>query len=92
MDILIREALIITPTYIQNNKVYIAEADEQIVGYFFAFIAQWQDRGQLPAGRDARSLARFFVALATGMNVDARRRCNHDVLEDMVREALTVLN
>lgn len=76
----------------QETREIIRGSAEKMEDELTAFIAQWQDRGELAAGRDVRSLARFFVALATGMNVDARRRCNRGVLEDMAKVALTVLN
>jgi len=76
----------------QEIREIIRGSAEKMEDELAAFIAQWQEHGELAAGRDARSLARFFVALATGMNVDARRRCNRGVLEDMAKEALTVLN
>lgn len=76
----------------QEIRETIRASAEMMEEELVTFLAQWQERGELAAGRNVRALARFFVGLATGMNVDARRRCNRDALEDMAKEALAVLN
>lgn len=59
---------------------------------FFRFFAEGQQRGEIAADRDIRALARFFIGLVRGISVVARIHKDRNILEDMVKVGLEVLD
>ncbi|HEY9078518.1 TetR/AcrR family transcriptional regulator [Magnetovibrio sp.] len=57
-----------------------------------AVIERGQHRGEITSAQSAREMARFFVAIAQGINVMARANPAPDVLRDIVSQALRTLD
>ena len=57
-----------------------------------AVIERGQHRGEITSAQSAREMARFFVAIAQGINVMARANPAPDVLPDIVIQALPTLD
>ena len=58
---------------------------------FAGALARAQETGEIPAGRDPRSLARFLVSNLHGLRVLARAGTDRRTLEDAARVALEAL-
>lgn len=54
-------------------------------------IERGQERGEITTDSTARSLARFYVATAQGINVMARANPDKDTLQDIVNNATAIL-
>jgi AcrR family transcriptional regulator len=64
----------------------------QVEAIFEAALRKAQQSGELAGGKDARGLARFFLATIQGMRATARASSNRAGLEQVARIALSALD
>ena len=70
---------------------HVARGMEQIVDAYCRAIERGQKAGEIPADRDARALARFFVNTEIGLLVWSKGGASRAALTDVVNEALLAL-
>ena len=85
-----------------NTAVELAPHDEEVATRISRYVSRTEDAferalvrgcaaGEIPADRDPKALARFFVSTLHGVRVLARAGVDRAVLDDSVRTALEVL-
>jgi TetR/AcrR family transcriptional regulator, transcriptional repressor for nem operon len=68
----------------------IAEGFGRQESAIYRVLRRAQAEGSLPASLDARALARFFMAVAQGLNVVNKAVADPGILQDITRVAMTV--
>ena len=63
----------------------VATGMERTVAVFHETVVRAQALGEIPAGRDARALARYLVSSLNGLRVMAEAGADRAALEDVVR-------
>jgi TetR/AcrR family transcriptional repressor of nem operon len=71
---------------------HIAAGMERTVDAFHDAVVRAQALGEIPAGRDARALARYLVSSMNGLRVMAEAQADRAALEDVIRLTLTALD
>jgi TetR/AcrR family transcriptional regulator, transcriptional repressor for nem operon len=59
---------------------------------FYAVLERGQKSGEIAKEKDICAIARLFIALSYGLNISARLHADREVLEDMVKAALSILD
>jgi TetR/AcrR family transcriptional regulator, transcriptional repressor for nem operon len=85
-----------------NTAVELAPHDEEVAARISRYVGRTEEafertlvrgqaRGEIPADKDPKALARFLVSTLHGVRVLARAGVDRAVLDDSVRTALEVL-
>ncbi|EKV31926.1 Transcriptional regulator, TetR family [Caenispirillum salinarum AK4] len=88
---------------IGNTAVELAPHDEtaaarvrgalaHIEEALFTLLAEARDTGEIDPGKDPRALARFLTAMVQGLRVLSKADADARALDDVVRQALSVLD
>ncbi|WP_374949670.1 TetR/AcrR family transcriptional regulator [Mucilaginibacter sp.] len=70
----------------------ICENDVKIEDAFYAAIKKGQDNGEIPAGKDARALARFTVNTVKGIRVSAKSTNDREFFDDVIGLSMSVFD
>ena len=70
---------------------HVALGMVRIEDALYRAVRRGQEAGEIPAGRDARALARYLVSSENGLMVMAKANRGWEVMDDVARTVLTAL-
>lgn len=70
----------------------VCEHDQQIENAFYAAIKKGQEKGEIPAVKDARALARFTFNTVKGIRVSAKSTNDSSLFSDIIDLSMSVFD